>query len=90
MNRSKPCCPKCGSLEYQQAGVTHRHFKLWVFLLGGWIFALLHGLSRKQQVRCVQCDTFFSIRTRTSRVALVLLLLIVALIVISILLESLR
>ena len=80
MNQSTHCCPKCGSHEYQQAGVTQRHFSPLVFLLGGWIIALLHGLSREQQVRCGQCDSFFFIRTKTSRVALVLLLLVVLLI----------
>jgi hypothetical protein len=73
-------CPKCGGRDVQPAGVLRRHVNPWVFLLGGWLLSLLWSLSRKEDVRCVQCDIVFRRSTRGSRVALVLLILFILLI----------
>jgi hypothetical protein len=81
-------CPRCGGREVQPAGVLKRHISLWALLLGGWLFSLLWSGSRKQQVRCVQCETLFERSTRTSRVVLVLLILFVLLTLLGLWAES--
>jgi len=45
-----------------------------------WLFSLLWTGSRKEQVRCVQCETVFQRPTRASRVAWVLLVLLILLV----------
>lgn len=40
------------------------YFLIWLFPL-----SLLWGASRKQQVRCVDCDTLYLIETRGTRIA---------------------
>jgi hypothetical protein len=78
-------CPKCGGKEVQVVGVLKRHVNPWVFFLGGWLFSLLWSGSRKQEVRCVQCDTVFQRPTRASRIAWVLLILFILLILLGVL-----
>ena len=73
-------CPKCGGKEVQPAGVLRRHVNLWVFFFGNWLLSLLWSSSRKEEVRCVQCETVFQRPTRASRVTLVLLILFILLI----------
>jgi hypothetical protein len=73
-------CPKCGSKEVQPAGVLRRHVNPWVFFFGGLFLSLLWSGSRKEEVRCVQCDTVFQRPTRASRVAWVLFILFILLI----------
>src|SRR2546425_8617921 len=73
-------CPKCGGKEVQPAGVLRRHVNPWVFFLGGWLLSLLWSGSRKEEVRCVQCETVFQRPTRASRVAWQLLILFIVLI----------
>jgi uncharacterized integral membrane protein len=69
-------CPKCGGTDLQPAVVLKNHFNIWLFLLGGWLLSLLWAVSRKEVVRCVQCETVFHRSTRASIVALVLLILL--------------
>jgi len=52
----------------------------WVFFFGGWLLSLLWTGSRKEEVRCVQCETVFQRPTRASRVAWVLLILFIVLV----------
>jgi predicted nucleic acid-binding Zn ribbon protein len=51
-----------------------------VFFFGGWLVSLLWSGSRKEEVRCVECDTVFQRSTRASKIAWVLLILVVVLI----------
>ncbi len=73
-------CPKCGGKTVQPAGVLRRHVSPWMFFLGGWVLSLLWSGSRKEEVRCLQCDTVFQRSTRMSKVAWVLFLAVVGLI----------
>ncbi len=78
-------CPRCGSKEIQPAGVLRRHVNPWVFFLGGWLLSLLWSGSRKEEVRCVQCETVFQRPTRASRIAWALLVLFILLILLGLL-----
>ena len=80
MAGDEQACPRCGSRDIQPAGVLRRHVNPWVFFLGGWLVSLLWSGSRKEEVRCVQCDTVFQRPTRVSKVAWVLLILVILLI----------
>ena len=51
----------------------------WVYLFGGWLLSLLWSGSRKEEVRCVQCDTVFQRPTRASKIAWALFILLVVL-----------
>ena len=73
-------CPRCGCSITQPAGVLRRHVNPWVFFFGGWLVSLLWSGSRKEEVRCVECDTVFQRPTRASKIAWVLLIVVVALI----------
>src|SRR5438874_1465231 len=73
-------CPKCGSTELQLAHPFKRHVNPWVFFFGGWLFSFLWSTSRKEEVRCVQCETVFQRATRVSNVAWTLLILFILLI----------
>ncbi len=81
MAGDEQACPRCGSREVQLAGVLKRHVNPWVFFFGGWLLSLLWSGSRREEVRCVQCQTVFQRPTRASRIAWVLLILVVLLIV---------
>jgi hypothetical protein len=76
-------CPKCGGREVQSAGVLKPHVNPWKFYFGGWLFSLLWSGSRKEEVRCVQCDAVFQRSTRSSRIAWVLLILLILLILLA-------
>jgi hypothetical protein len=80
MAGDEQACPKCGGKEVQPAGVLRCHVNPWVFYFGGWLFSLLWTGSRKEQVRCVQCETVFQRPTRASRIAWVLLILVILLV----------
>jgi hypothetical protein len=73
-------CPKCGGKEVQPAGILRRHVNPWAMFLGGWVLSLLWSGSRKEEVRCVGCDTIFQRPTRASRVAWVLLIVFILLV----------
>jgi hypothetical protein len=73
-------CPRCSGREVQTAGVLRRHVNPWVYFFGGWLISLLWSGSRKDEVRCVQCDTVFQRSTPASKVAWVLLILLIGLI----------
>lgn len=78
-------CPQCGGTEHVTAGVLRPARNWWLFYIFGWLFAALWRASRKQQVRCVQCDTRYLTATAGTRIAGTLLwmfLLMIALIVI--------
>jgi hypothetical protein len=80
MTGAEHACPRCGSTEVQPAGVLRRHVNPWVFFFGGWLISLLWSGSRKEEVRCVQCDTVFQRPTRASKIAWALLILVAGLI----------
>ncbi len=69
---SKPC-PQCGSLERAAAGVLRKSQNRWLLHFGGWLLASLWGASREQQVRCTQCDTLYLTQTRGTRIAGILI-----------------
>jgi hypothetical protein len=69
---SRPC-PQCGGTQRHAAGVLRHSHSLWLWHVGGWLFASLWGASREQQVRCIQCDTLYLTDTRATRIAGVLL-----------------
>jgi hypothetical protein len=79
MAGDEQACPRCGGREVQPAGVLKRHVNPWAFYFGGWLFSLLWTGSRKEQVRCVQCETVFQRPTRASRVAWVFLIFFILL-----------
>jgi hypothetical protein len=79
MAGDEKACPRCGGTEVHSAGVLRRHVNPWVFFLGGWLISLLWSGSRKEEVRCAQCDTVFQRPTRASRIAWALLILVVLL-----------
>jgi hypothetical protein len=83
MAEDDQACPRCGGREVQPAGILRRTFNPWVFFLGGWLLSLLWSGSRKEEVRCVQCDTVFHRSTRISRIAWVLLVLFISLILLA-------
>jgi hypothetical protein len=85
-----PCCPQCGSQQYQQAGLLRRSINPWVAHFGGWIISTLFSASRKQQMLCTQCETFFFVETKSSRIAFVLLLLVLLLSSLCIILDLLQ
>jgi hypothetical protein len=80
-------CPRCGGKEIQPAGVLRRHVNPWIFVFGGWLVSLLWSGSRKEEVRCVQCDTVFQRPTRVSKIAWVLFVVVVALILLGLWIE---
>lgn len=73
-------CPKCGSNEVQPAGVLRRHVNHWAIFFGGWLLAALWSGSRKEEVRCAQCDTVFQRPTRASKIAWIMFLVLLALV----------
>src|SRR5438034_11705048 len=79
MRGDAQACPKCGGREVQPSGVLKRHVNPWVFYFGGWLLSLLWSGSRKEEVRCVECDTIFQRSTRASTIARVLLIIVVLL-----------
>jgi len=81
VNQSEQACPNCGGIEVRPSSILKRHFNPWLFHLGGWMLALLWSGSRKEEVRCVRCETIFQRHTRVSKIARVLLILFLLLIV---------
>lgn len=84
---SRPC-PQCGGTERQAAGILRRSHNRWLFHLGGWLFASLWGASREQQVRCTQCDTLYLTQTRATRIAGVLLWVLLVLMMFGVIIEQ--
>jgi len=83
-------CPQCGAKERQAAGVLRRSFNPLLFHLGGWLLSSLWGASRQQQVRCCQCETLYSTDTRATRIAGVLLWVVLLLIFLGVLAGALK
>ena len=74
-------CPQCGSAEQQPAGVLQRFHSLKVLLLCGWLIASLWGASREKQVRCAQCGMLYMTDTRGTRIAGIILWVVLLLMV---------
>src|ERR1043166_5605236 len=79
--------PRGGGRGVGPAGVLRHHVNPWVLYLGGWLISSLWSGSRKEEVRCVQCGTVFQRSTKASRIAWVLLILVIALILVGLWLE---
>jgi hypothetical protein len=79
INRPPVQCPNCGISENTPAGVLTRAFNPWIFLSLGWIASLLWGLSRKKQVRCIQCESLYFIETIGSLISSILLWIVLLL-----------
>src|SRR5258708_25076200 len=77
-------CPRCGGKEVRPAGVLRRHVNPWAMFIGGWWLSLLWSGSRKEEVRCVGCDTVFRRPTRAWRVVWVLLILFILLLLLGV------
>ncbi|EEF63219.1 hypothetical protein [Pedosphaera parvula] len=84
MSNQDTLCPKCGSQDWQPTVILKRQFKLWWVLFGGWIPAFFYGASRKEQVRCAQCETIYQRRSGFSKVALVIFIFLILLILMSV------
>ena len=54
---------------------------------GGLIVSTLFSASRKQRMRCLDCGEFYLITTKSSRIALIVLVIVLGLIVLGILLD---
>jgi len=80
MTGNERACPRCGSSEVQPSGVLRRHVNHWAIFFGGWLLAALWSGSRKEEVRCLHCDTVFQRPTRASKIAWILFLVLLALI----------
>jgi hypothetical protein len=76
-------CPKCGGRDVQPAGVLKRHVNPWALFFGGLLFSLLWSGSRKEDVRCVGCDTVFQRSTQASKIARGLLIIFIVLILLA-------
>jgi hypothetical protein len=72
-------CPKCGSSELRVAYPFKSHVNPWVFIFGGFLLSLAWSGSRKQEMRCGQCNEVFPQSTRTSRIFSVILLCLILL-----------
>ena len=72
-------CPNCGARDnYTKAVELRSSFNLGTFLLGGIFAVMFRNASQPRRVRCNQCDTFFSIRTRAGNVSRAVFWLLVA------------
>ena len=87
MSATPSSCPRCGCTELRVAHPFKSHVNIWVFLFGGALLSLLWSGSRKQEMRCSQCDSVFAQSTRSSRVVSFLLLGFILLIVLGVLAE---
>jgi hypothetical protein len=85
MSATPLSCPKCGGSELRVAHPFKQRVNPLVFIFGGFLLSVLWSGSRKQEMRCCQCDTFFEQSTRTSKVLSVVLLVVVLLIVLGVL-----
>jgi hypothetical protein len=78
INLSAVSCPKCGGAEHAPTVLpTKRNF--WMMHLGGWLLGSLWGTSRGTQVRCTQCDGLYLIQTKGTRIAGILLWVVILL-----------
>jgi len=79
-------CPKCGAEDPAPAGVVGNGSILYLFawfLIWFFPLSLLWGASRKHQVRCQACDTLYTIESRSTRIAGIVLWVIIFLLVLS-------
>jgi len=70
-------CPTCGGVERAAAGLMVNSHNPWMYHFGGWLLGSLWGASRRQQVRCVTCDSLYFTETRGTRVAGILLWIVI-------------
>jgi hypothetical protein len=84
------CCPGCGSDEQAPAGLMLKRSNWWAREFGGVILASLWGASREKQVRCVRCDHLYFTETRGTRIAGILLWMVVLWFIIAEVIDSLQ
>jgi len=87
MSATPSCCPHCGSAELRLAHPFRSRSNPWAFVLGGPLLAVLWGASRREEMRCNQCDAVFEQSTRGSRVLFVVLLGVILLTALGIMAE---
>lgn len=83
------CCPACASGERAAAGVLITRKSWWAYQFGGWLLASLWGASRERQVRCLKCDTLYFTETRGTRIAGILLWIVMLFFLICAVMDSL-
>ena len=72
-------CPACGASDnYKAALALHGSFNWAVYFFGGFLAVLFQNASREKRVQCNGCGEFFGVRSRMSKVSLVLFWLLVA------------
>lgn len=74
-------CPQCGGSTPRPVGILRRSNSLWLLHLCGWLFSSLWGASRDKQVQCTQCETSYMTDTRGTRIAGILLWVLLLLVV---------
>lgn len=73
-------CPHCGQGEDFEVCLPLRRLFSWrVLILGGFLIAAVHCVSRKSRVKCDNCGGFFYLRTGAAKVYLAILILLIAL-----------
>ena len=87
MAGNEQACPRCGSTDVRPAGVLRRHVNPLVFFVGGWLFSVLWSGSRREDMRCAECDTRFQRSTRVSRVVRIIFYILLALALLGLWLE---
>ncbi len=80
MSATPSACPKCGCTELRIAHPFKSRVNLWLFIFGGALLSMLWSGSRKQEMRCNQCDAIFEQSTRSSRVVSVLFIIFILLV----------
>jgi DNA-directed RNA polymerase subunit RPC12/RpoP len=87
---TKPGCPQCGSLKNQPAISLQSSVNPLAMHFGGLIVSTLFSASRQQRMRCLDCGKFYLTTTKSSRVALIVLVIVLGLIALSIVLDLTR
>ena len=83
-------CPGCSSEERAPAGLMVKRVHGWAHQFGGWLLGSLWGASRAEQVRCLKCETLYFTETRGTRIAGVLLWIVILWIVLGEVLSNLQ
>ena len=88
--KPKVVCPACGAHDNYENCIALRGSFSWVmFFLGGFIAVLFHNASRERRVQCNACSAIFGVRTRLSKLSLVILWLLILPTIVAILLKLL-